>query len=99
MIAAQHNCSNQNDSRVGSGGSAKWSKQMATKRKMSKQNIHLGFQFKALIHILADQINFSKTAHFCCKFISHMFSDLLFLTFLSLLENTRQRHSLKKTKT
>lgn len=87
MIVAQHNCSNQNDSRAGSRGSAKWDKQMATKKKESKENIHLGFQFKAPTRIVADQINFSKTAHFCCNFINHMFSGLLFLTvFLSVPE-------------
>lgn len=52
MIVAQHNCSKENDSGVGSGGSAKWNKQMATKRKKSKENIHLGFQVKAPIQIL-----------------------------------------------
>lgn len=76
MIVAQHNCSNQNDSGVGSRGSAKWNKQMATKRKKSKENIHLGFQFKAPINIFADEINFSKTAHFCSNFINHVFKPI-----------------------
>lgn len=60
MIVAQHNCSNQDDSEVGSRGSAKWNEQMATERKKSKGNIHLGFQFKTPIHIFANQINFSS---------------------------------------
>lgn len=46
MIVAQHNCSNQNDSGVGSRGPAKWNKQMATKREKPKENIHLGCNSK-----------------------------------------------------
>lgn len=87
MIVAQHNCSNQNDSGVGSRGSAKWNKQMATKRKKSKENSHLGFQFKAPIHFFVDQINFSKTAHFAAISLT-MFSSLFFLS-LSLFQNTQ----------
>lgn len=82
MIVAQHNCSNQNDSRVGSRGSGKWTKQMATKRKKSKENIHLGFQFKAPIHISADQINFLKRLTFA-EISLTMFSNLFFPHHLS----------------
>lgn len=85
MTVALHNCSNKDDSGVGSRGSAKWNKQMATERKKSKENTHLGFQFKAAIHFLfyfifCAQDKLSETAHFCRNIVHHMFPGLFFLT-------------------
>lgn len=78
MTVALHNCSNKDDSGVGSRGSAKWNKQMATERKKSKENTHLGFQFKAPIHFFffCTHDKLSETAHFCRSIIHHMLPGL-----------------------
>lgn len=73
MTVALHNCSNKDDSGVGSRGSAKWNKQMATERKKSKENTHLGFQFKAPIRFL----------FFVVVFFAHKMNFLKLLTFVA----------------
>lgn len=95
MIVAQHNCSNQDDSGLGSrdllSGINKWP--LRGKKVKGKYSLRVSIQSTNTKFCKSDKILFSKTAHFCCNFINHIFSYLLFLS-LSLFQYIQQRCSL-----
>lgn len=82
MIVAQHNCSNQDDSGLGSRDLLsiinKWP--LRGKKVKGKYSLRVSIQSTNTKFCTSDKILFSKTAHFCCNFINHIFSYLLFFS-------------------